>query len=492
MKEFIELFKIFHEAGLLTTSFIMGVLAIFVAIIGTTDIKTISLTRRRSIVLAVFGSILILFAASGYLLTQKTNSSTEHTTRSELDALFGAGNWFCFPDREDGVGVKKLPPRFTVGPLLRHVDTYLGRYGVGQITPTAGATVELRYPLPQTDCPPRQLAALATWRSERVNDQAHLTQARVNQLLGSGNWQCLDEYPYAVSVTRLENDLPVAYPITFVTHYDSTGFGVGEVVPGGGAATVWLAGTVARNQCASQSVSQPDIPQTMSHCFASDWEGCWRFDDSAQTMTWIGPATNSFDIGQDGVALTKIRSGYTAVVSISTPGIIETCIGSINGQPFSGSCPIVYELEPGQYQIISPGPSGGFRIRSEHTRNQALHHYNAIYQQQGWCTLWQRLVRDGLVEGPCPQAVNSLVKENVLDDMGTSHNLITGIQITSNSEITVRYPACINYGIDGNYATLVDGRIQPWTTNSQVATDVTILPNSIFSLYLRCDHMVWQ
>lgn len=101
---------------------------------------------------------------------------------------------------------------------------------------------------------------------------------------------------------------------------------------------------------------------TTDKCFRSDWEDCWQYDDAERTMTWIGPTQDSFDIGQKGVSLEKTRSGYTVIFSIQSSGTIETCVGSINGQEFTGECPIIYEIQPGNYQIVSPGPSGGFRV----------------------------------------------------------------------------------------------------------------------------------
>lgn len=105
-----------------------------------------------------------------------------------------------------------------------------------------------------------------------------------------------------------------------------------------------------------------DSDGNTSQCFRSDWESCWTYDDIARTMTWIGPTIDSFDIGQKGISLEKIRDGYIAIFSIQSSGTIETCFGSINGQEITGDCPVIYEIPPGNYQIASPGPSGGFRV----------------------------------------------------------------------------------------------------------------------------------
>ena len=118
--------------------------------------------------------------------------------------------------------------------------------------------------------------------------------------------------------------------------------------------------------------------------------------------------------------------------------------------------------------------------------------YDSVYSQDGWCGLWNQLANDGLVSGNCPSSVNQIVRENIVTDFGQNTELITGVQIVVTSDLQVNFPACINYGIDGDYATLSGGTIQEWTTNSNIATDVLVKPNSIFSLYFRCDHIAWR
>ena len=168
---------------------------------------------------------------------------------AEIDALLGAGNWFCFPDREDGLGVKRIPPSFIVKSPLRLIVTYRGNYNVGQVVPQIGATVELEKPLLQSECPLAQLQPLADWTSARDSDLRPFDQSRMNELLGASNWRCVSEFSFAVSVNKLLSDLYVQYPVTFVTYYDSTGYGVGETVPKGQQATVWLGGSIPKNQC---------------------------------------------------------------------------------------------------------------------------------------------------------------------------------------------------------------------------------------------------
>lgn len=163
--------------------------------------------------------------------------------------------------------------------------------------------------------------------------------------------------------------------------------------------------------------------------------------------------------------------------------------------PANIGCPGSRNTPPPQLEEPSPSPTQSQLmdvVTQTKTRSEALSSYHSIYTQQGWCDLWEEMSTEGLVAGNCPQAVNTTAREDIVMNDGSTENLITGVQITINSDISVNYPACINYGIDGDYATLSGGRIQSWTTNSNVATDVTIKPNSIFSLYFRCDHIAWR
>lgn len=170
--------------------------------------------------------------------------------QNDMDSLFGAGNWFCFPDREDGVGVKKLSANFTVRSPLRYVDTWLGRFQLGETTTqAAGATAELDTRLPRSECPSFQQEALAAWTSARSSDTQPFNRARFDGVFGSGNWTCLPDYSFGVKITYLSSPLAVVYPFTAVDVEDSTRYGVGETAPSGGRATVWLGGSIPQDQC---------------------------------------------------------------------------------------------------------------------------------------------------------------------------------------------------------------------------------------------------
>ena len=122
------------------------------------------------------------------------------------------------------------------------------------------------------------------------------------------------------------------------------------------------------------------------------------------------------------------------------------------------------------------------------TRPEALVYYDSIYKQQGWCSLWNTLITDGLVEniGSCP-VINEVAKENINTASGTL-SLVTGVQVTLRSDITLFYPACANYGTDFGID-YTGGVFVPWASNTTVATDITIHPGSTIALYFRCNNV---
>jgi hypothetical protein len=179
-----------------------------------------------------------------------SNPATDVVESTTVDASFGAGNWFCFPDRETGVGVKKLSANFNVQPPLRYVDTWIDTFQLGEPnTQAAGATAELDKRLPRSECPLFQQEALAAWASTWASDTEPFNRARFDRIFGTGNWGCLPDNAFGIRVSYLSVPLAVPYPFTVVDVEDSTRYGVGETAPGGGRATVWLGGSIPREQC---------------------------------------------------------------------------------------------------------------------------------------------------------------------------------------------------------------------------------------------------
>lgn len=167
-----------------------------------------------------------------------------------LDNLFGSGNWFCFPDRTNGIGVKSLPVNFTVSSPLRYIDTYRGRFSVGDTEAGAtGATVELISSLGANNCPSWQQDALSSWASSRTNRKQIQSGQDLDGYFGAGNWGCLSDYAFGARIYNLRSDLSIQFPFTTVDVFDGSKHGVGENIPAGGAATVWFAGSIPSNDC---------------------------------------------------------------------------------------------------------------------------------------------------------------------------------------------------------------------------------------------------
>lgn len=116
------------------------------------------------------------------------------------------------------------------------------------------------------------------------------------------------------------------------------------------------------------SVEQPQATEaqiqisSISGCDGTSWANCWQIDDTAQTITWVGITNGATDIAPDGLALQKIKAGYTAIITIDVAMTINICTGTIDGVKPSGTCPKILPISAGTHRIISPGESGGFRI----------------------------------------------------------------------------------------------------------------------------------
>ncbi len=178
----------------------------------------------------------------------KSISYNSSDIATELNSIFGSENWFCFPDRGDAVGIKKLASEVLIQDPMVKVDTYLGTYTSGRTPYGIGATVWLNTWVPQEECPARQETAIAEWRDADLADNSSFNESRIDTLFGAGNWQCVPEFAYAVKITNLPAGTPVQYPFTALDN-DSGRYGVGETTPNSGPATVWLANSISQNDC---------------------------------------------------------------------------------------------------------------------------------------------------------------------------------------------------------------------------------------------------
>lgn len=164
---------------------------------------------------------------------------------TDLDSLFGVDNWFCFPDKQNAVGVRYLPPGLTVQSPIDHVDTYVGSFYQGEtVTIRTGATVWLQGFVPLNSCPDSQIQALRNW----MPDDRGVTREYLDNVFGSQNWRCSDRFSFLVLVGELPQNFYVEYPFTSVDTTTNLKYGVGDTVPGGSGASVWTL-EISRNQC---------------------------------------------------------------------------------------------------------------------------------------------------------------------------------------------------------------------------------------------------
>ncbi|WJW70110.1 hypothetical protein OZ401_004613 (plasmid) [Candidatus Chlorohelix allophototropha] len=153
--------------------------------------------------------------------------------KSDLDTLFGAGNWFCFPDRLNGVGVRRLEAGFKVRAPLSYIDMWTGSYKEGDTTvTTAGATAFLQRILPKSECPYLPPPVPASVAQTPI-------QSQLNTIFGTGNWYCLPDYATSAIVKKLPANYIVQYPVISVDK-DGLKYGPNDSVLGGNNATLWL------------------------------------------------------------------------------------------------------------------------------------------------------------------------------------------------------------------------------------------------------------
>lgn len=187
------------------------------------------------------------------------NVSGNVVSKSYLDGLFGADNWFCYGDRyhaaiqrnspheNDGIGVKILNSDIIVQTPIRQVNSWNGssstddvaRGGVG-----AGIEFQSGYYMPPNDCPSWQIPALQQWIQSRNNSNwtGSFSATQITSFVGHSNWVCKMNMNYAIdtsfSVTRR-----VEYPATFASdNNQQINYAIGEDIQPSTNVTVWLNG----------------------------------------------------------------------------------------------------------------------------------------------------------------------------------------------------------------------------------------------------------
>jgi len=113
--------------------------------------------KHQRLIAGILAMLLVVvsLAWAGYeIMATPASNARRSFTQDEIDAVLGAGNWRCFPDRLDGVAVKNLPPGFVVEYPLSNVDKGT-KYYLGETVPGGGgATAWLQGALAsREECP---------------------------------------------------------------------------------------------------------------------------------------------------------------------------------------------------------------------------------------------------------------------------------------------------------------------------------------------------
>jgi hypothetical protein len=157
-------------------------------------------------------------------------------SEDDLNALLGVGNWRCIDGFPNSVSINSLPLNFVVRFPLTRVDARSGFYYEGDTVPETGyATGWLVMNLPNNQC---------------LTSQPRVTQADINQLLGTGNWACLLQFPTGVLAKNTPPNFIVQSPAMFVDK-DNVRYYKGMSVPSDGPATVWFPANIA-SECPQQ------------------------------------------------------------------------------------------------------------------------------------------------------------------------------------------------------------------------------------------------
>ena len=193
------------------------------------------------------------FTGACITIVESDSSQTfTQITRVELDSLLGIDNWTCFPDKEDGIAIKKLPASLVVSSPLAKIETYeeIVTSGDAITKPNIGGTadLEINHRLPRSECPANQQAALANWDIERNSDLEIMTAARLNLVFGEGAWSCLP-WETSVRINVGQSSFVLGYPFTVVDDDKGLRYGVGDTIPSGLQFTVWLAKALPKSQC---------------------------------------------------------------------------------------------------------------------------------------------------------------------------------------------------------------------------------------------------
>lgn len=172
------------------------------------------------------------------IIIQPTPKSTQQSqqayTIDDINRIIGVGNWRCIDGFPSGISIDNLPQNFVVALPFTRIDKQSEFYYAGATVTGGGyATGWLLSNLPENNC---------------SLTQPEITKLAIDQLVGTGNWQCLEQYPTGVKVSNVPSGFTVQSPAIFVDK-DMKRYYKGDAVPSGGPATVWFPNEVPFSEC---------------------------------------------------------------------------------------------------------------------------------------------------------------------------------------------------------------------------------------------------
>jgi hypothetical protein len=155
-------------------------------------------------------------------------------TQDDINRLIGSGNWHCIDGFPKSISIDDMPSDFVVQFPFTRIDRQDRFYYQGEVVTGNGyATGWLENNLPNNTC---------------SSERPMLTQMSINELIGVGNWYCLEDFPTGVKVRNVPSGFTVQPPAIMVDK-NNIRYYEGQGVPSGGAATVWFANSVPSSEC---------------------------------------------------------------------------------------------------------------------------------------------------------------------------------------------------------------------------------------------------
>jgi uncharacterized protein YraI len=204
-----------------------------------------------------------------------------------------------------------------------------------------------------------------------------------------------------------------------------------------------------------------------------------RIIGKEKTKEWLQVQTPDGQIGWMFSELLQVNIALTDIALVAAAPTVQV-VSSGNNAPTQPpqqrptKLPVTVTVQPPTPQP-RPTPAPVLLV----TRADFLELYDATYNEQGWCGLWNMLVEHKRVSGNCPQNVLQLTHDTI-----SSGSVLDGAQIEIASDIVVYSPACVTF--DPSDTPYSGGDFGYKHANDSLATNITMKANGLFTFYFYC------